>query len=104
MVYAISISFTSWISIWSAISKQIETARKYPVNTFFKKVGLRNDQPSSDARTTSTRNVLFFNKNNIIFHASTFVLVEIRFEFVLIQNNLSAFLRIYNSSHEIDAN
>ena len=66
---------------------------------------MRIDQPSSDGGTTLTGNVArqcFLNKNIFIFHATTLVPVAIRDELVLIQNNLSEILRIYNSSHEID--
>ena len=91
--------------IWSPTSKQIETSRKFCCGFLFEKTGVLIDQPSSDGGTTSTGNVArqcFLNKNNFIFHATTLVPVETRDELVLIQNNLSAILRIYNSSHEID--
>ena len=86
-------------------SKHIETSRKFCSEFLLEKTGLRIDQPSSDGGTTSTGNVArqcFLNKNNFIFHASTLVPAEIRVELGLIQNNLSAILRIYNSSQEID--
>ena len=92
-------------SIWSPTSRQIETARKFCSEFLHEKTGLRIDQPSSDGGTSSTGNVArqcFSNKNNFILHASTLVPVEIRDELALVQNNLSAILRIYNSSHEID--
>ena len=92
-------------SIWSPSSKYIDTSRKFCSEFLFEKTGLRINQPSSDGRTTSTGNVVrqcFLNKNNFIFHASTLVPAEIRVELGIIQNNLSAILRIYNSSHEID--
>ena len=89
---------------WSPTSKHIESSKNFCIDFLFEKTGLRIDQPSRDGGTTSTGIIprqCFLNKNEFIFYASSLVQAEYRDNITIIQNNLSAILRIYNSHREI---
>ena len=91
-------------SIWSPTSKAIESSKKFCTEFLFEKTGLRIDQPSSDGGTSSTGNIArqcFLNKNEFIFYVSSLIPNEYRNNIAIIQNNLSAILRIYNSHCEV---
>ena len=91
-------------SVWKPTSPPIETARKFCSEFLHEKTGLRIDQPSSDGGTSSTGNIArqcFMNKNDFNLYACSLIPPEFREKISVIQNNLSAILRIYNCSHEI---
>ena len=65
------------------------------------KTGMKIDQTSSEGGTTSTGNIArscFMNKNNFIKWILTLIASEFR------DTNISAILRVFNSSRQIDTN
>ena len=69
------------------------------------KTGMKIDQPSSEGGTTSTGNIArscSMNKNNFIEWILTLIPSEFRDTIEIIHNNISAILRVFNSSQQID--
>ena len=90
---------------WNPTSIQIETSKKFCSNFLLKKTGLRIDQPTSDGGTSSTWNVArhcFSNINDFILHVTSLIPSKFTDDLFAIYTNLSAILRIFNSSQEIN--
>lgn len=90
---------------WSPTSKYIQQSMKFTREFIEEKTGMRIDQPSSDGGTTSTGNIArscFMNKKNFGEFIATLIPIVYRQPINEILNNLSAILRIFNSSHQID--
>ena len=91
--------------VWSPTSNAVNASKKFCSDFLFEKTGLRIDQPTSDGGTTSTGNIArqcFGNKNEFIFYVSSLIPSEFRDDISIIQTNLSAILRIFNSSQEVN--
>ena len=89
---------------WSPTSKKIEDSMKFTRTFLEEKTGFRIDQSSRDGGTTSTGNIArqcFLNCNDFIWVISL-ILIERRAKVLVIHSNLSAILRVYNSSQEIN--
>ena len=90
---------------WSPTSVKVKLSLKFVTGFLYEKTGLRIDQPSSDGGTTSTGNVArecFSNKNDLIHWISSLLPPEYHNPLAKIQNNLSAILRTFSCSREIN--
>ena len=90
---------------WSPTSAKVRNSLKFVREFLREKTGLKIDQPSSDGGTTSTGNIArecFNNKNNIIHWISTLITADLRDPITKILHNLSAILRSFSSSREIN--
>ena len=90
---------------WSPTSKKIQDSMKFTRTFLEEKTGFRIDQPSKDGGTTSTGNIArqcFLNCHDFIFWVNSLIPTEMRAKVIVIHTNLSAILRVYNSSQEIN--
>ena len=90
---------------WSPTSLKVQASLKFVRSFLQEKTGLKIDQPSSDGGTTSTGNIArqcFSNKNNFIDWITSLVPLEYHDPLRKIQSNLSAILRIFGCSREIN--
>ena len=90
---------------WKPTSKQIETSMKFTRTFLQEKTGLKIDQPTSDGGTTSTGNIArqcFLNKNDFINWVATLIPSEFRDTISIVHSNISAILRVYNSSQAVE--
>ena len=86
-------------------SPKIRTALKFVREFLHEKTGFKIDQPSSGGGTTSTKNIArncFSNKNNFLHWVASVVPAELRESLGTILHNLSAFLRSFCSSRQIN--
>ena len=90
---------------WKPTSKQIETSMRFTREFLQEKTGMKIDQPTSHGGTTSTGNIArqcFLNKNNFLSWVTTIIPSEFRDAINIIHCNLSAILRVYNSTQEVE--
>ena len=90
---------------WSPTSLHIQNSMKIMRSMLYEKTGLQIDLPSCDGGTTTTGNVArdyFANKRDFIKWATSTISEADKEIVKILCNNLSAILRVFNSTHKVD--
>ena len=90
---------------WYPTSPTIQSSMRFVRSLIQEKTGMKVDQPSSEGGTSSTGNIArscFMNKNDFLTWVSTVIPSEFRDTLKIIHCNISAILRVFTSSRQIN--